>query len=1215
MLNALRVLGRDLLRLVKAPAALVVVVALIVLPSTYTWFNVVGFWDPYGNTGNMRVCVVNEDAGGDNELMGSMNLGNQIVDTLKENTQLKWDFMSYDEAMEEVNSGRAYAAFVIPSDFTSNLFTILSGDFQQPNLQYYVNEKVNPVSPKVTDAGSSTLDSTINSEFVSTVSEVVAEKLDEKITEVESDLNGAQSDAVTQLDRANNAVSQTRSKVSELTSSARDAQGKASSAKSSLNQVRDDVSNVEDQLQQVSDLSGTMQTSIMNFTAIAMPGMSNANLALSQAAANATNSVTSAATAINKAEGTVDASLERVQGVIDVNESIIAQLQSVYDSMPDSSSSDNSGSSSSSGSFSSSSKSSSKSSSWRSIFSKSKSSSSSDSTGNTDGSTSGSGSSSSGSGSSSGSSGSSGGSSGSSSGSSSSGSIDYSKLKPQLKQAIEDLTDRNARLQRSLESFKQLSQDVTASADAVSSAATALNVAAQNSIGTAGTLQSQLFGTSLPQVSNGLSQVSIAAVNLKAAVSNQSYLVDETSNIVDQLNSTLGSAIDSLGQTDTVLASLQDSVSKARTDITLLSTSSTLSDFIESGHIDATKIAEFMQSPTKVTTEKLYPLNSYGTAMAPLFISLSLWVGTIMLAVILKLEVDKEGIPGLTVVQGYIGRWLLFALLVIAQAVVCVAGCLALGVEVASVPAFYATAICMSLAYLCITYTLSSSLQHIGIGLCIILVFVQIPGGTGLYPVEMTDSFFRAVYPLFPFTYGINALRESIGGFYQDQYLFYMGVLALISLTMMIIGLFVRPHLTNLNRLVAKEIQKSDVLNVEAALVPERRYRIGQLIRALSDHDEFHETMKSQADRFMKVYPILKRVALVAGILVPIIFTAVFAVTMTAKVVILTAWLIWLVVVIAFLVVMEFIRDNIERQASIDGMSDDELRRHLGIRGRKTLKQLVPAAVSGSRITVPLPQIVKLGDPGVSDSSEESESETTQETGEFAAVNLDEGAEDFGAWLDAQDGEVEGSQESAQSAVSSDRADGADEGSSSRTLDAAARKAKTSGDSLLDLAAQDKPAVFEGPAAALSHAADEEDSENEELLVVERPQCNVDVAPLTAIDLRNLRRRRRRARRAVELRAAASTFGDVAAPADEASSQPDAPSMVEGDAKSKRLSSSDKKKAKKAKKAAAQSDKAVSADGSDKADKRDKKAKADAKKARKRDKKKQSKKGQEGNRA
>ena len=152
--------------------------------------------------------------------------------------------------------------------------------------------------------------------------------------------------------------------------------------------------------------------------------------------------------------------------------------------------------------------------------------------------------------------------------------------------------------------------------------------------------------------------------------------------------------------------------------------------------------------------------------MAPLFISLSLWIGTLMLCVILKLEVDKEGVPGLTVMQGYIGRWLFFALLVTLQAVVCVTGCLLIGVQAASVPAFFATAVLLSLSYLCITYTLSSSFQHIGIGLCIIMVFVQIPGGTGLYPVEMTDAFFRTVYPMFPFTYGINALRETIGGFY-----------------------------------------------------------------------------------------------------------------------------------------------------------------------------------------------------------------------------------------------------------------------------------------------------------------------------------------------------------------------------------------------------------------------------------------------------------------
>ena len=175
-------------------------------------------------------------------------------------------------------------------------------------------------------------------------------------------------------------------------------------------------------------------------------------------------------------------------------------------------------------------------------------------------------------------------------------------------------------------------------------------------------------------------------------------------------------------------------------------------------------------------------------------------------------------------------------------------------------------------------------------------VFVQIPGGTGLYPVEMTDAFFRTVYPMFPFTYGINALRETIGGFYGTQWLGYCGVLLLIALSMALVGLFVRPHLTNLNRLVAKEIKQSDLLNVEEALVPERRYRIGQLIRALSDHDEFHNAVRQQADTFLRHYPRLKRGALILGIAVPVAVSVVFAVTTTEKVVILTAWLTWLVI-------------------------------------------------------------------------------------------------------------------------------------------------------------------------------------------------------------------------------------------------------------------------------------------------------------------------------
>lgn len=252
---------------------------------------------------------------------------------------------------------------------------------------------------------------------------------------------------------------------------------------------------------------------------------------------------------------------------------------------------------------------------------------------------------------------------------------------------------------------------------ASAAAANTVNAAAQNAITASGAYQQQLFGSALPQVSNGISQVGITAAGLKGAISNQGYLIDETSGVIDQLSGTLHVASDAMAQTDALLSSLEGTMRQARNDVGLLGTSSAVSELVDNGRIDPEKIAEFMQAPTQVTTEKLYPLNAYGSAMAPLFISLSLWIGTLMLCVILKLEVDKEGVPGLTVMQGYIGRWLFFALLVTLQAVVCVAGCLLIGVQAASVPAFFATAVLLSLSYLCITYTLSSSFQHIGIGL------------------------------------------------------------------------------------------------------------------------------------------------------------------------------------------------------------------------------------------------------------------------------------------------------------------------------------------------------------------------------------------------------------------------------------------------------------------------------------------------------------------
>ena len=145
--KAVQIFKRDILRLLKNPVALVITIGVCVIPSLYAWYNIVANWDPYGNTANVKVAIANNDEGTSNEYVGYLNAGDETVSKLKENDQLGWVFTSADAAKEGVRAGDYYAAIIIPKDFSSNLTSMLTGTFEQPQLEYYVNEKKNAIAP------------------------------------------------------------------------------------------------------------------------------------------------------------------------------------------------------------------------------------------------------------------------------------------------------------------------------------------------------------------------------------------------------------------------------------------------------------------------------------------------------------------------------------------------------------------------------------------------------------------------------------------------------------------------------------------------------------------------------------------------------------------------------------------------------------------------------------------------------------------------------------------------------------------------------------------------------------------------------------------------------------------------------------------------------------------------------------------------------------
>ena len=96
MKNAFKLFKMDLKKVAKTPAVWIILAGLAILPSFYAWFNLWAMWDPYGNTGHIKVAVVNEDKG-DTIRGKKVNVGNTMVNTLKKNKSFDWQFVSREK--------------------------------------------------------------------------------------------------------------------------------------------------------------------------------------------------------------------------------------------------------------------------------------------------------------------------------------------------------------------------------------------------------------------------------------------------------------------------------------------------------------------------------------------------------------------------------------------------------------------------------------------------------------------------------------------------------------------------------------------------------------------------------------------------------------------------------------------------------------------------------------------------------------------------------------------------------------------------------------------------------------------------------------------------------------------------------------------------------------------------------------------------------------
>lgn len=828
--KAFQIFKRDILRLLKNPVALVITIGVCVIPSLYAWYNIVANWDPYGNTANIKVAVANNDQGTSNEYVGELNAGDETVSKLKENDQLGWVFTDADTAVEGVKSGEYYAAIIIPDDFSTNLTSMLTGTFTQPQLEYYCNEKKNAIAPKVTDTGAQTVEEQINETFVATVSETLVEKIQNAAGDLDAQGAETQGGILENVQRSNQALQDVRDALAGMQKTIATSKEAGAKADETLSALSGQIPSLVNALDKGDALLASARTSSRNFASSLNTTLSHGLTQMGKASSNANVAVGKLSGAISAAGGKVDGALADVQMVINDVNRIIIDIREI--------------------------------------------------TGIDSG-------------------------------------LVLSALEEQL-----------AELQTLKDALQDQSTDIQNSAGAIAGAVSSLDSATQQGISAMEGVQQDMASTVLPQLSQGMDSFSEVSGDLTGVVASLEPTIAQARGVLSQLTTTLDQASSTMSQADSSLEKLQGTLSTAANDVAALRASESLDKLDEILGASSADLADFMSSPVTLTTKAVYPVSNYGSGVAPFYTNLALWVGGCVLIAIIKLEVDGEGIGAFTATEGYFGRWLLLVVLGFVQAFIVCCGDLVLGMQCLRPELFVLAGIFTSFVYVNIIYALASAFKHIGKALVVILVIVQIPGSSGMYPIEMMPDFFQRLHPLLPFTYGISAMRETIGGMYGMDYAINLGVLAVFLAVALFIGVKLRTLMLNLNLLFDKELERTGVMICEKDDRPRERFSLRWALRAMLDTAGYREDLILRAARFEERYPKLIKAGfmLVFGLpVVLFILTATLDLEIEGKIIMLVLWIVSVILADTYMIVVEYIRESMQFQLRIAELPDDAL--------------------------------------------------------------------------------------------------------------------------------------------------------------------------------------------------------------------------------------------------------------------------------------------------
>ncbi len=307
------------------------------------------------------------------------------------------------------------------------------------------------------------------------------------------------------------------------------------------------------------------------------------------------------------------------------------------------------------------------------------------------------------------------------------------------------------------------------------------------------------------ELENVMGQISNAMENVKG-------LSDDVRAVQNALANTALALDETMALLRPAAERLSQSVSETLDKLQNLTADEYMDILLDILNGDPETYGQYFSQMVQTTVTPIYPIENYGSAMAPFYTVLAIWVGGVILVAIIKPHARLDGLVDPTPRELYFGRYIMFFLLSQIQAAVIITGdLLILKIQCLHPGLLYLTGSLTALTFSLLIYSLALSFGDVGKAIVVVVMVLQIAGSSGTFPIELLPEIYQKIYRFFPFPYAIDAMRECICGLYGDYYITQLLFLLLFCAAALVIGLLVRRPFMGLNHFMEAKLEETEL--------------------------------------------------------------------------------------------------------------------------------------------------------------------------------------------------------------------------------------------------------------------------------------------------------------------------------------------------------------------------------------------------------------------